>query len=77
MTKQHLTSIIAGADNEHSAQSSDTQESSSQQSTDTAKHVKQGITPLPKRQLFILCCARFGEPVSFTVLFPFMYFVSD
>ncbi|KAK9686906.1 hypothetical protein K7432_014981 [Basidiobolus ranarum] len=34
-------------------------------------------TPLPKRQLFIICVARIGEPVSMTILFPFIYYVRD
>ncbi|KAI8058396.1 major facilitator superfamily domain-containing protein [Syncephalis plumigaleata] len=34
------------------------------------------VTPLPRRSLLIICCARVGEPVSFTMLFPFVYFVS-
>ncbi|ORY08249.1 MFS general substrate transporter [Basidiobolus meristosporus CBS 931.73] len=33
------------------------------------------ITPLPKQQLFIICVARIGEPVSMTILFPFIYYV--
>ncbi|RKP10531.1 major facilitator superfamily domain-containing protein, partial [Thamnocephalis sphaerospora] len=31
-------------------------------------------TPLPKRQLIVVYLVQFGEPISFTVLFPFMYF---
>ncbi|RKP07545.1 major facilitator superfamily domain-containing protein, partial [Thamnocephalis sphaerospora] len=34
-------------------------------------------TPLPRGQLFLICAARFAEPVALTVLFPFMYFVRD
>ncbi|RKP07552.1 major facilitator superfamily domain-containing protein, partial [Thamnocephalis sphaerospora] len=34
-------------------------------------------TPLPRGQMFVFCCARIGEPIAFTVLFPFMYFVTD
>ncbi|ORY01402.1 MFS general substrate transporter [Basidiobolus meristosporus CBS 931.73] len=34
-------------------------------------------TPLPKRQLFIICVARAGEPISMTILFPFIYYVRD
>ncbi|KAI8054688.1 major facilitator superfamily domain-containing protein [Syncephalis plumigaleata] len=34
-------------------------------------------TPLPKRQLFALLGGRFGEPTSFTVIFPFVYFIRD
>ncbi|OZJ04906.1 hypothetical protein BZG36_02505 [Bifiguratus adelaidae] len=34
-----------------------------------------GEKPFPRRQLFILCICRFAEPVCFTVLFPFMYFM--
>ncbi|SNX86022.1 uncharacterized protein MEPE_04731 [Melanopsichium pennsylvanicum] len=29
-------------------------------------------TPLPKKQLFVLCLMRLTEPVSFTVIFPFV-----
>ncbi|KAI9598984.1 major facilitator superfamily domain-containing protein [Syncephalis fuscata] len=36
--------------------------------------VKQA-TPLPKRQLIVVFCARLGEPISFTVIFPFVYFM--
>ncbi|KAF8607066.1 MFS general substrate transporter, partial [Ceratobasidium sp. AG-I] len=29
-------------------------------------------TPLPVRQLFVLCLIRFAEPISFSVIFPFV-----
>ncbi|KAJ1979064.1 hypothetical protein H4R34_002977 [Dimargaris verticillata] len=32
-------------------------------------------TPLPKGQLAVILLTRFSEPVSFTVLFPFVYFM--
>jgi hypothetical protein len=32
-------------------------------------------TALPKRQLAILCCVIFSEPVSMLILFPFVYFM--
>ncbi|KAK9727657.1 hypothetical protein K7432_001641 [Basidiobolus ranarum] len=31
------------------------------------------ITPLPMRQLIILCLVRLAEPINYTILFPFMY----
>lgn len=32
-------------------------------------------TPLPKRTLLILSCVIFSEPMCFTILFPFMYYM--
>ncbi|BGP15425.1 hypothetical protein JCM10213v2_003393 [Rhodosporidiobolus nylandii] len=35
-------------------------------------------TPLPVRQVFVLCLMRFGEPIAFTLIFPFVaQFVAD
>ncbi|KAI9595493.1 major facilitator superfamily domain-containing protein, partial [Syncephalis fuscata] len=34
-------------------------------------------TPLPKRQLIVICLARVVEVISFTVHLPFIYFVQD
>ncbi|ORY03544.1 MFS general substrate transporter [Basidiobolus meristosporus CBS 931.73] len=31
------------------------------------------ITPLPTRQLIVLCLVRLAEPINYTILFPFMY----
>ncbi|ORY05975.1 MFS general substrate transporter [Basidiobolus meristosporus CBS 931.73] len=31
------------------------------------------ITPLPTKQLVILCLVRLAEPINYTILFPFMY----
>ncbi|KAI8058397.1 major facilitator superfamily domain-containing protein [Syncephalis plumigaleata] len=45
---------------------------STSMTTTTAMNV---ATPIPRMQLFVICCARFGEPVAFTVLFPFVYFI--
>ncbi|KAL1922452.1 uncharacterized protein VTP21DRAFT_9991 [Calcarisporiella thermophila] len=36
---------------------------------------KVSVTPLPKRQLFVLCCVRFTEPVNYTIIFPFIYYM--
>ncbi|CAG8525501.1 2081_t:CDS:2, partial [Paraglomus occultum] len=35
------------------------------------------ITPLPRKQLFILCCCRFAEPIAFTNILPFLYFMVE
>ncbi|KAJ9067642.1 hypothetical protein DSO57_1037054 [Entomophthora muscae] len=32
-------------------------------------------TPLPNPQFFILLCIRFSEPIAFTLLFPFVFFM--
>ncbi|KAJ3307522.1 hypothetical protein HDU76_004596 [Blyttiomyces sp. JEL0837] len=32
-------------------------------------------TPLPRRMMFILCVVIFSEPMSMTILFPFVYFM--
>ncbi|KAH9450009.1 hypothetical protein MJO28_014262 [Puccinia striiformis f. sp. tritici] len=45
------------------------------QSTDHDDHVNDSNrppTPLPLKQLFVLCVMRLTEPVSFTVIFPFI-----
>ncbi|ORY04303.1 MFS general substrate transporter [Basidiobolus meristosporus CBS 931.73] len=34
-------------------------------------------TPLPKAQFFVLTCVLLAEPITFTVIFPFMYYVRD
>ncbi|GAA6035772.1 hypothetical protein JCM8097_005693 [Rhodosporidiobolus ruineniae] len=35
-------------------------------------------TPLPTKQVFVLCLMRFGEPIAFTLIFPFVArFVED
>ncbi|GAA5829858.1 hypothetical protein JCM11251_007909 [Rhodosporidiobolus azoricus] len=35
-------------------------------------------TPLPAKQVFVLCLMRFGEPIAFTLIFPFVArFVED
>lgn len=34
--------------------------------------VRTGATPLPRKQLFVLCLMRMTEPMSFTVIFPFV-----
>ncbi|KAJ9061273.1 hypothetical protein DSO57_1022187 [Entomophthora muscae] len=32
-------------------------------------------TPLPYPQFYILLCVRFIEPIAFSLLFPFVYFM--
>ncbi|KAG8902164.1 hypothetical protein FRB99_004801 [Tulasnella sp. 403] len=49
-----------------------TREVSSERADDESlKHVKK-MTPLPKKQMFILCCMRFSEPISYNLIFPFI-----
>ncbi|KAJ3048244.1 hypothetical protein HK097_010741 [Rhizophlyctis rosea] len=37
--------------------------------------VAQTPTPLPKKQLGVLCAAVLGEPIQLTIIFPFIYFM--
>ncbi|KAG9087322.1 hypothetical protein FS749_002997, partial [Ceratobasidium sp. UAMH 11750] len=39
---------------------------------DSSKRVEKKRTPLPVRQLFVLCLTRIAEPISFSVIFPFV-----
>jgi hypothetical protein len=41
-----------------------------------AKRKQQAMTPLPYPQFLILILVRFVEPIGFTMVFPFIYFVS-
>ena len=33
------------------------------------------MTPLPKKQFFILAIVQLSEPISFSMIFPFIYFM--
>lgn len=39
---------------------------------DSVQPKNQPITPLPKLQMFNLLCLQFGEPVTATVIYPFV-----
>lgn len=42
---------------------------------ETAPLLKSTITPLPWAQVLVLLVVRLADPLSFTVLFPFVYFL--
>jgi hypothetical protein len=39
---------------------------------ETSVSVEQGVTPLPKLQLFSILYLQFGEPITATVIYPFI-----
>ncbi|KAI9591300.1 major facilitator superfamily domain-containing protein [Syncephalis fuscata] len=87
MSKSPTNGATTSGDNSHTTDvDSSSMSSSSSNSSDgidlaisanaTEVILPRESTPLPTRQLIVICCARFGEPVSFTMLFPFVYFVN-
>lgn len=38
---------------------------------------RRAATPLPTKQIFVLCLMRFAEPISFSLLYPFVNHVSS
>jgi hypothetical protein len=69
------TNVDQHRNNKHVLPSTNTTATTSSSSSSSGS--SRSVTPLPKWSLLIIYCARLGEPVSFTVLFPFVYFVSE
>ena len=38
-------------------------------------HIKESLNDFPIRQMIIICIIRFAEPLAFTSIFPYIYFM--